>query len=291
MSTDTTFRVAISKHQLAHKIPAGDAFWSTFNAGFANREVSQLDLADAIYTGHSFTTWHAKNWRTSANYLCGQHIGLDFDTEDDRSTLTTLCADKFIAKYASLIYTTTSHTPEAPRARVVFLLDMPIMQAKNYAQAVQALLWLFGTADRQCKDPVRFFYGATGCEIAYLENVLSLDTVKHLIQQWSETGRREKRTVEHRDFTAPTTQAEVYDALKRIPPWGVDYDEWVQVLMGLQAGFGEDGLTMAETWADGAPGEVERKWRSFHEQGNPTGAVTIATVFGIAKRFGWQKAA
>ena len=42
------------------------------------------------------------------------------------------------------------HLPqeEKPRARVVFLLDQPIMQAKNYTLAASALLWVFGTADR-----------------------------------------------------------------------------------------------------------------------------------------------
>jgi hypothetical protein len=36
---------------------------------------------------------------------------------------------------------------------------------------------------------------------------------------------------------------------------------------------------------------VDRKWHSFRPTGNTSGAVTIATVFGLAKRFGWQRAA
>ena len=283
-----TVKLSISKYELNHKIPPGDPFWPKFNAGFVNTETEVTDIMDAIYTGRAITTQHKDNWRTSANYLLGQHLALDFDSEDENATILHLEKDKFIAKYASFIHTTISHKPEAPRARVVFTLDTPIMQASNYALAAQSLLWLFGSADRQCKDPVRFFYGAPGCEFEYLGNVLPLDTVKKLIASYKDTGTTEKRRTEH-NYTVPPSQQEVADALKRIPAWGIDYDEWVQVLMGIHAAFGNDGLPLAETWADGRPKEVSDKWRSFKEAGNGSGAVTVATVFGIAKRYGWSK--
>ena len=78
------------------------------------------------------------------------------------------------------------------------------------------------------------------------------------------------------------------DALKCTSQF-IDYDEWVQVLMALHAAYGDAGRALAEDWADGKPGEVSQKWRSFKPTGNTSGAVTIATVFGIAKKFGWQK--
>jgi hypothetical protein len=59
--------------------------------------------------------------------------------------------------------------------------------------------------------------------------------------------------------------------------------------MGLHNQFGDGGFSLAESWGDGKQGEVEQKWKSFKQSGNPAGAVTIATVFGIAKRFGWKK--
>ena len=251
-----------------------------------NRDLTRLDLVEAIYTGHPITTWHRNHWRAGNNFECGQAIGLDFDTEDDRSRLTTLTADKFIARHSALIHTTRSHTPEKPRARVMFLLDTPIFQAANYALAAQSLLWLFGAADRQCKDPVRFWYGAPGCEVEYFENVLPLATLKHLIAQYQETGKRERT---RQTWTASTEQAEVADALRKIPAWGIDYDQWVAVLMALHREYGDGGLALAESWADGASGEVERKWRSFKPAGNYAGAVGLGTVFALAQSFGWRK--
>jgi len=187
------YRIAVSRMALADKIPAGSALWPKFNASFDNRELEPIEIANEIYTGHAFTTWHRNHWRDGSNYELGQHLGLDFDTEDKRSTLPYLAAEPFIARYASMIYTTPSHTPEAPRARVLFLLDTPIYQATNYALAAQAMTWLFSHADPKCKDPVRFFYGSRNCTVEYLDHVLPLDVVKGIISKYQATGAHEKR--------------------------------------------------------------------------------------------------
>jgi hypothetical protein len=282
-------KVAFSKMVTPGKIAAGDSVWPEFNASFVNRELELLDIANEIYTGHAFTTWHKDNWRNNANYTLGQHIALDFDSEDVRSTLPHLAKDKFIAKHAALIYTTPSHTPATPRARVLFLLDQPIHQAANYTAAVSSLLWLFGTADRQCKDACRFFYGSQHCEVEWLDNVLPLEKVRQIISQYKATGEVVKRAHEKRNYSPTTDQAEVAAALKAIPPWGIEYDEWVKILMAIHHSFGDAGLPLAEQWAQGADGEVGRKWRSFKSSGNGAGAVTLNSVFGMALERGWSK--
>ena len=48
---------------------------------------------------------------------------------------------------------------------------------------------------------------------------------------------------------------------------------------------------LAEHWGQGDKDEIARKWHSFKANGNAAGAVPIATVFGLAKRFGWRKVA
>lgn len=189
----TTFKIAFSEMSFQGKIPPGDPVWREFNGSFSNEEVSTLELANFVYMGHPFTTWHKNNWRTTENYILGQHIGLDFDTEDERSSLPYLLCDKFVSRYASLIYTTPSHAPDKPRARVVFTLDTPIHQATNYTLAASSLLWLFGSADPKAKDAVRFFYGSANCEVEFIDHVLPLDVVKDLITRYRETGTQAKR--------------------------------------------------------------------------------------------------
>ena len=282
------FKLAVSTIPLHQKIPSGSSIWPKFNASFKNEEMSINEILDVIYYGQSITTQHSNNWRTAANYLLGQNIGLDFDTEDKTSSIVELKKDKFISKHAAFIHTTMSHRPEAPRARVMFVLDRPIMHAKNYTLAATALLWLFGTADKSCKDSVRFWYGSRDCEMEYLGNVLPLSLIIKTIKNYQASGAAEKkkRVVK---YHAPASQQEVKDALNHIPAWGVGYEEWVNVLMGIHSEFGDGGLALAESWGDGKQGEVQQKFRSFKESGNVTGKISIATVYSLAKTFGWSR--
>lgn len=284
----TAYKMAFSSMRFSEKIPQGSPIWRDFNASFQNMDIEPIEAANLIYLGHPFTTWHKNNWRDSKNYILGQAIGLDFDTEDENSTIPHLLKDKFVQKFGGLIYTTPSHTTELPRARVVFFLDTPIQQPANYSLAAAALLWLFGTADRQCKDAARFFYGSTNCELEFLNNELPLFKIKSLIQQYQATGQTTKRKYEN-NYQPSATQAEAAAALKVISPWAINYDQWLSVLMGIHAEFGDSGLQMAQSWADGKDGEVERKWKSFNSSGNTTGSVTIASLFAIAKEHGWKR--
>ena len=94
----TTYKVAIGPVTHA-KIKPGDLpAWRAFNSAFANEELPQLGICDALYTGHPITTWHKDHWRASRNYLLGQHIGIDFDTGDQRSSLPHLLKDHFIKR-------------------------------------------------------------------------------------------------------------------------------------------------------------------------------------------------
>lgn len=290
--TDKQYHVALGP-VLTGKIPPGDPYWREFNGAFRNVELKQLDIASELYEGRPITTQCDPPWRKAENYALGQHIGLDFDTEDKRSTFKVLLKDSFISKYGSIIYTTPSHTPDKPRARVIFMLDRPIHQARNYTLAASALLWIFGTADRQCKDPVRFFYGCKpgAGEMEWLNNELPLDIVKDLISRYKATGRANHRRV-HRGpirTSGDTDRQKIVDALNHLDPWSVSYNEWVSVLMAIHSEMpGAAGLSLAESWADGKPHEVEQKWRSFDPSGNASGQVTVATLFKLAKDRGWE---
>jgi hypothetical protein len=289
-STEQTYKVALGPI-LTQKIPYHDPYWPTFNASFVNEELTQIQIAAALYEGRPITTWQKNNWRHSRNYIAGQHLGIDFDTMDKRSTLDTLRADSFIAHHAAILYTTPSHTPATPRSRALFLLDTPIQQAKNYALAAAALLWVFGAADRQCKDPARFFYGGKpgACEMDWLNNELSLNLVKDLIRRYQETGAQQQRRLARKYEGVTPDEKKVSDALHHIDAWGIEYDEWLSVLMAIHSAFpGMNGEQMAEAWAQGKEGEVTQKWRSFKADGNVSGRVGIGTLFALAQSHGWE---
>lgn len=287
---DILYAIAIGP-VLAEKIPYGDEYWKTFNASFNNEALTSLEIATAIREGHPITAPHKNKWRTGENFILGQHLGVDFDTGDERSSMDVLSVDKFFASYGAILYSTPSSTPEAPRSRMVFLLDTPIQQAKNYSRAAAALLWVYSTADRQCHDAARFFYGGRpgACNMVWEARVLPLSIVRGLI------GDHEKAIAANRPKPAakryePTTpdEHEVMSALTAIPPWQIDYDRWLEVLMAIHSVYPDaSGLHMAEGWAQGYEGEVARKWRGFRLEGNTSGRVTKNTLFALAKDFGW----
>lgn len=167
------YKIAVNTMALDGKLPAGDARWATFNDSFVNQELELIELANVIYTGHSYSGWH-NGRRKLENFVCAQHIAVDMDTEDRRSTIETLSANTFVRTYAALIHTTASHTPDAPRARVLFLLDTPITDPNAYQVAAKFLISQFPGADPACSDASRFFFGAKNCEIWMRENVLPL---------------------------------------------------------------------------------------------------------------------
>lgn len=287
-----THKIAFSTMALDNKIESGDSIWPKFNASFVNQEVEMIDIANAIYMGHPFTTWHKNKWRESSNFLAGGYIGLDFDTGDERSSIDYLIKDDFIQKYAALIYTTPSHTAAKPKGRALFLLDGAIQQGSNYTRSVMALMWLFSgttTPDRKCKDPCRFFYGSKNCQIEIIDNVLPLELVQYLISQYEVTGSDHKQQVEKRDYKPSTvTEQEIQSALNAIQAWNIDYDEWLHVLMGIHHQLGDTGLSIAESWAQGFDGEVTRLWKHLKNNGNTTGTRTIKSLFKLAYNRGWQ---
>lgn len=284
--------ISFSKMTFDSKIESGDPIWGKFTASFINKELEVIDIANDIYMGHPFTTWHKNQWRDSKNFIKGGHIGIDFDTADIRSSIDYLRKDDFIRRYASLIYTTPSHTPEKPKGRVLFLLEQPIQQSSNYIKAVMSLLWLFSgltTPDEKCKDSCRFFYGSKNCEIELFDNTLPIDLIKYLIGKHESSGQSQKRIIEQTQYIPSSAdEHEIADALKSIPAWGIDYAEWRNVLMGIHSHLGESGLSLAESWGQGKDGEIRRLWRHFKPEGNNTGKVTIKSLFKIAYRHGWQ---
>ena len=213
-------KVAFSTIRLKGKIPPGDPLWPKHTASFVNEDLETLDIATKIFGGKSFTTWHKNNWRDASNYLLGQHIGLDFDTEDERSSLGWLSHELFIAKYGAFCYTTPSHTSDKPRARAVFLLDTPIYQAQNYILAASAMTWLFSHADSKCKDPARFYYGSLECEVAYLDHVLPLEVVKGIIAKYQQTGQQEKRYRATERTATDASAVKLVDAAIRLASQG-----------------------------------------------------------------------
>lgn len=186
--------IKIATAYAKEKIQQGDTDrWREFNGSFVNEELTVEQLIEKIQLSYAYTTQHGR-YRDSEFFICGQHLALDFDTEDFRSTFPYLLENEFISKYASFLHTTPNHKHSAPRCRVVFILDRPIHDKDKYAELAQALVHKFNLADKSCKDPARFFYGAMDAEAHNLGNILTLETAaEELIKPYREYLTEKKR--------------------------------------------------------------------------------------------------
>ena len=103
-------------------------------------------------------------YRKTSHFSSAQTLELDFDQGDDTSSIPYLLTDPFIAEYAAFLYSTLSSTPQAPKSRVVFVLDRPYTDANSYRQARSVLLCKYPQSDQSIKDAARFLYGSDPSE-------------------------------------------------------------------------------------------------------------------------------
>jgi len=275
-------KISICEKFPGEKLPDGDPRWKEHTESFEPREITITELIMAIKAGYAFCPEVANNHRKTENFISAQHLGLDFDTGDEQSSLEVLANDEFISKYAAFLYTTPSHTPEKPRARAVFILDKPIEDAKEYSQYATALTRKFELSDGQCKDAARFFYGSKGCYGKILNNILPIS----ILEEISEYIPRREKKERYRPprGVSPKENERAEKALDMLSQERCDeYGSWVEVGMCLKEGLGHEGLPLWINWSQQSnkfkEDECEKKWETFE---NDKG-LTLASLYHWAK--------
>ena len=153
-----------------------------YRTSFKNFDIDIKRFVEMIQSGYAFCSALTRPYRARKYFESGCILAADYDTEDERSSFEFLSQDPFISRYASFMYTTPSHKPDAPRARVVFELTSPIYQRKMFEVLSAALLGKLGHADPACKDAARIFFGSKDCDVLYLENRLPTKRFIHQVE-------------------------------------------------------------------------------------------------------------
>ena len=276
------FKVAINDYGLDAKLPQGDPLWSDFNDSFTNQQRDIMSFCNDIYGGHAYTSWH-RGRRKADNFMLGQAIPLDFDTQDQRSTIATLSKHRLVEDFACIIHTTPTHEIARPKARMIFPLAEAIESAKGFQVAIRALHTQFPYADKAPTNPASFFYGNKGAEIWFNDfdtlPAMPLDALRALAKKML-SARRPPPAIQKKFDTPELT--DVANALRRIDPYSVDYNRWIGLIAAIKRTFGDAGLPLAVQWGNGKTGEVEREWQrvKMEPNGQP---MTVATIFQLAK--------
>lgn len=159
------------------------------NGTFEQLDISAAELADFIDQGFAFCAQHKDQWRKQSNFTAAGFLAVDID---HGLMIENAIADNFFQKYASIIYTTPSHTPEAHRFRIVFELEEPISDATEMKLALTGLIARFG-GDGSCKDPCRLFFGSSGSRPAVQGKTLPrtvIDALKVRVEEIRTTTDR-----------------------------------------------------------------------------------------------------
>lgn len=154
-----------------------DPAWELLASCFQNVDISSDQLLEHITQGHTFCAHH--NGRRSAKtFVCAGFIAVDID---HGITWNEAVANDYVKRFASIMYTTVSHTEKCNRFRIVFELAREITDATEMTHAYNGIIKKFG-GDKSCKDPCRMFFGSKDCSYGIFEdNILPTEELDKLI--------------------------------------------------------------------------------------------------------------
>ncbi|WP_280157472.1 hypothetical protein P5616_010600 [Priestia aryabhattai] len=128
---------------------------------YSPTDISAEKLAEEVTKGKTFIPATFKSIggnikRSKANWESQQVIALDFD---EGLTLDEAKNDEFFKKNAAFLYTTLSHKMSHHKFRIVFVLDKPLTQYKDFEFVIGNLFEQYPSADKACRDGSRLFFG------------------------------------------------------------------------------------------------------------------------------------
>lgn len=141
-------------------------------------EIAPKELAESLANGQTMVLGVMKNEvRKKVNLNYQEVIALDFD---DNTTIEEIENNEFIKDNASFIYTTFSHTEGHHKFRVVFFLENKLTNNEQVLEVYNKLFEMFPTADVNCKDSSRLFFGGKSYIEINFNNRLDANTIVEL---------------------------------------------------------------------------------------------------------------
>jgi hypothetical protein len=103
---------------------------------WTNCEISLTKLTDVIRQGWAYSAWYKQQRRSNDQFVAINIASIDID---GTRTIDEVVEDPFCQKHLSCLYTTSSHTDQEHRFRLIFILPRVIECQKEYRHVLQAL--------------------------------------------------------------------------------------------------------------------------------------------------------
>ena len=274
----------------------------SYVGAFITQQGRFADLARHINKGHPWMSAlldeGATRCNSSANYT--ELISLDIDSG---YSMDAASVDPFIVKHCGLAIESNSSTPENHKFRLVFRLTTPLIGAEKIKIVLRYLMDLYPQADKACKDPCRFFFGAKDRQPFILnENAfLPASFVEQAGAWWAKQERQKAKQLELSEI-ALQKRRENYDRE------GIadDTDQCVEMALSYipqrVEGTGTYDVARDVTWALCSHYGTERAAQMMeahspsHGNWNPAtvasqfkeGQIKLGTLFHLAKLNGFK---
>lgn len=283
---DKTLRIAINPHVIGKDTGA----LATHRHQFTPRTLNIAELARLVHEGYAFS-----NPTNGDKHVASAFSGADVLVVDIDGGITSVeqVTESTWGKRVALWYTTPSHTHDAPRLRLVWVLPETEHSAEQYTRILRSLHSRLAETgiivDRACSDPCRVYFGSPGCQFGLRPIVLAPRTVNDLGKA------QEVPTPTATDEEATCTEAEVTAVLRNIPHRGtptrpLSYNEWFAICAGVVHGLDDDedaAVRVLEQWSTcDRPGGFAALVQSV--AGGSSGGVTttMGTVNYFARIYG-----
>jgi hypothetical protein len=155
---------------------------NAFALGWECKYPTASELISAVRAGAAFAAQYQNGYRKTANFVDAGFLAADFD-----GTMTVLQAreNAFVRAYSGFTYTTASHSEQDHRFRVVFPLEEPITDGRQWANANLGLAHKLGS-DATIGDPARCFFGSVNAEVWRNDQVMPQEVWEDLAQYGAE---------------------------------------------------------------------------------------------------------
>ena len=165
------------------------------------QEIDVQDLFSVICSGGSFRT-AAIRGNSDKGFISQQLFAVDIDNAKDKAPIPE--ADRLTPEQAidraraagltpNFIYPTFSDSPALRKYRILFLLDVPIIEIGLRGRIADYITNVFGVAaDSKCRNPARLFFGTDKPPI--LTNIDNINQIERIIPLLQDKPKAEPKT-------------------------------------------------------------------------------------------------
>jgi hypothetical protein len=284
-------RISIN-HKVNGKLKSEDKQgFINFTTCFQQEILSPNQILEEIKSGWAYSPAWFRDRRSNANFVLSELVSIDID---NGLRLESALSNNFIKENALLIHTTSSHTEENNRFRILFHLPKLIDNVEEYRVWVINLMKYLEFADPSCKDVCRGFYGAKDCQTFLFNKTISEEVFLDISKKFREEDERlkaielNKQKTERNKVSFPEDKDRNYKIACSILdnlPNKIEYDEWFKILCVLKNEFGDATaqIMCSSKWTGEEYKEIPYKMKTINRD-----ELSFGTLVHIAQQYGWN---